>query len=351
MTDYPVKVIASIPIGADKSFLQLPAPQDFRFVETPIEQYAYKQLIIDGNGDYQYDFRDTVHDGKIHTLEYSGNLTVPYADGLSFIDALERGNTILFVDDNPSYGDFMKDVDAVLDPILRDRIFKYFAMLRVFKEGDFYHRHAFEDFEITIAGGTDKHFNRLVNIDEPTLLLNPLTITTQEATDFQTFLSDYSEAYDLLDNIIIKDFEYSYRIFDEVTAFKNIISAMKATLVPKNHDDDTKKYILGNNVACLIEHNPAQLKAVARKIADYYVDRNKAVHAGLRSGITKQKLKDVQDISRRIIKEELSRAKTWLSTNPTHVYEQFRATEMSRLGQMRRGYIDSGIMEESWRNP
>lgn len=348
MTDYPVKVIASIPIGADKSFLQLPAPQDFRFVETPIEQYAYKQLIVDGNSDYQYDFRDAVHDGKIHTLEYSGNLMVPYADGMTFIHALERGNTILFVDDNPSYGDFMKDVDAELNPILRDRLFKYFAMLRIFKEGDFYHRHAFENFEITISGGTDKHFNRLVNIDEPTLLLNPLTITPQEALEFSTFLSDYSEIYDLLENIFIKDFEYSYRIFDEVTAFKNIISAMEAVLIPNSHRNGSKKYPLGNNAACLIENDQSKMFALAQKVAGFYENRNDAMHSGIRSGITKQKLKEVQEIARKIIKSEFIQAKTWRLVHPGETFEQFKNEEMTRIEQIRDPLIQSGVLHSSW---
>ena len=87
---------------------------------------------------------------------------------------------------------------------------------------------------------------------------------------------------------------------------------------------------------------------IAHSIADYYEDRNKAMHAGDRSRITKQKLKEVQEISRKVIKAELVEVKNWLQTHQGGTFERFKDDEVRRISNIRDNYISNGNLDRTW---
>lgn len=98
----------------------------------------------------------------------------------------------------------------------------------------------------------------------------------------------------------------------------------------------------------MIENDPVKVRSIAHSIADYYENRNKAMHAGDRSRITKQKLKEVQEISRKVIKAELVEVKNWLQTHQGGTFERFKDDEVRRISNIRDNYISNGNLDRKW---
>lgn len=214
--DIKIGVSISVPIIGDESITQLRAPDGFAFKKIAFNDYKFKNRLIDGNNEIQLDYLGAVHGGDEKT-----------------IICLELEEFFVISHDKPAnaLGFLLNDdFDRIVEPVhdsYETRLWNYFAMIHLYKEGEIARKQAFYTYTTTEGMCTNTRMISPFFADMITIIRYPLIVLGSEVADFNGFLFSHHEAFAILKYIVIDSLEYTYHIFDDVTNYINIINSLE----------------------------------------------------------------------------------------------------------------------------
>lgn len=288
LVDVKIDVSISIPIIGDKSISLLNPPDGFEYKIIKLDEYEYKNKIIDGNGDILFDFTDAIHvdngEEYILVLSYNKIIACKSEVHVNSVGALNNGM--------PIFEKIKDDFDELL--------FKYFSLIHIYKEGDVTQKVSF--YKFTVQEGMCKNClsSSTQSADSNTLNLHPLIVKEEDVSEINKYLSCDDRIYKILRNAVLSDLLYSYHIFDFTTNYKNLCSTLEVMFI-KREEKSNKKKMLSSRIAVFLEEDDVLIKNLYKKVKVLYGIRGEAVHAG--KSVEESKLLELRDLLRKCIKK------------------------------------------------
>ena len=332
MYDVSVHVEISIPILGNESITKIAPPEGFVYKKVPLSTYKYKDRITDGRGEISFDFHYAIHDNQttIIVLECSSD---------EIVEHVSPANSIVFSLDHS-----LETISKSIQNKYEQTLFRYFAMLRVYMEGEIARKHSFYQYSTEKDSIRCNHTCTPICVDEPTLILYPMVISDDKVSEINAFIAGHDRAYALLKNVIIDDLVYSYHVIDDATAFINLITPLEVMFLSGDHG--SKKKMLAKRISVLIGSTDSEIRALYDDIIQHYVDRGDAVHEGVVASITRDTVNKLRNIARRVIKAEFNIIETFLSTNQSLTFDKLKAIEVPRLKRLVIQKTSGGVLPE-----
>ena len=203
-------------------------------------------------------------------------------------------------------------------------------LLRLFKGGNIGYRDIFFKYSFTVMSfikNTIDHCSH--NQTRNTLASERFTLTGSEVALCNQWIADYSGApYGLLKDSI-DEFSWGLEQIDEPTGFEQYTTALEMTLLPQNQPG--KKQMLANRISALLGNNPTEVQQIHQKILNYYRFRSESLHEGDGSSITGSELKELEDITRAVLKKCLMRCKAEYCVSSSVTWDTVKNKIMSDL--------------------
>lgn len=220
---------------------------------------------------------------------------------------------------------------------------KIFSLLHLFKKGNIGFVQLFFVYKFTLFGFITQNVTRVdhsisKNVIEDTLF----TLSTSEIAKCNAFLSNVStQEFNLIkDNI--DEFILGLEQSDVPTGFEKYTTALEMTLLAKG--EHGKKEALSKRVAVLLESDTQKIQDLYNKMKYFYKYRSESLHEGNGQNITKLELKELEEITRRVLVKYLKFCKTAISRNSTVTWDTIKRIKISDLKNSVSTVISSGIL-------
>lgn len=177
----------------------------------------------------------------------------------------------------------------------------FFNLCKIFKEGNIGYKDMFFRFKHSCLGGFLKNtFNLNSTIQTRNTIDNRFfSLSPNEIIDLNQFIADYSnEPYDILKECI-DEFIWGLEQVDLPTGFEQYTTTLEMILLPKNKEG--KKQMLANRVAALLGTNNTEVQNLHQKMLNYYRFRSESLHEGDGSNISDNEIKELENITRKIL--------------------------------------------------
>jgi len=188
-------------------------------------------------------------------------------------------------------------------------------LLRVYKMGNIGFRNVYFIFNFTPHGfvkHTVNHnnFNTTRNVVDDTKFV----LSDAESIACNQWLNDYSgEIYDLMKDCIDK-FSWGMEQIDVPTGFEQYTTALEMMLL--KHNQHGRKQALANRISALLGKEDEEIQRIHQNILEYYRFRSESLHDGDNSNITKRELKELEQITRQVLRKCLMHCKIEYNSNP-----------------------------------
>jgi hypothetical protein len=302
--DIRVEMSVSIPIIGDESIMLLQPPNGFVFKRYLFDDYKFKSKLIDGSSKVKEDYYFAVH-----------------GDSEKYLVCLELEDTIICNQDKPvGLLSFLtgNDFESLTEPIHQDlgsRLWRYFAMLHLFKEGEIALKHAFYTYQTTEGILTNKINREIVYADIVTLIRYPMIISQNEIASINAFMISHDQSFNMLKQDVIDTLEYTYHVLDDVTNFKNITTPLEVLFLKK--DEKGKKVSLSNRIAVFLGSNDLETTNIYNRVRQLYSVRGAATHEGKSLQITRATLDELRNLLRHVTKKYMLLIERKIALNPT----------------------------------
>lgn len=156
------------------------------------------------------------------------------------------------------------------------------------------------------------------------------------------WLNDYcNEPYALLKNNI-DEFSWGLEQIDVPTGFEQYTTALEMTLLPKNQPG--KKQMLANRIGTLLGNTPTEVQQIHQKVLDFYRVRSESLHEGNGSDITDLELRELENITREVLKKCLIRCKSEYDSNSGITWDAIKEKIMNELIAQVTSLKNSGVL-------
>lgn len=203
-------------------------------------------------------------------------------------------------------------------------------LLRIFKAGNIGFRDIFFNYKFTIGGFISNSVNHTSYCQTRNTLANErFTLSVPETALCNQWLCDYrNEPYTLLKNSI-HEFSWGLEQVDLATGFEQYTTALEMTLLPQNQQG--KKQMLANRVSALLGGTSQEIQQVHQKMLNFYRFRSESLHDGNGSNITDTELKELENVTRGVLKKCIERCKAEYQSNHTITWAEVKNLIMSDL--------------------
>ena len=331
--DINIEISVSVPIIGDESIMLLQPPDGFVFRKYLLDDYKFKSNLVDGAGKLKEDYFFAVHN-----------------DSEKYIICLEFEDAIIYQHDKPIRsmafinGD---DFETITEPIHRDlsaQLWRFFAMLHLFKEGEVAQKHAFFTYVAKDGCVTSKINRPSVCADIVTLIRYPMIISPNEIADINAFMNLNEHSYNMLKEIVIGPFEYTYHVLDDATNYTSIITLLEIMFL--TNDYGQKKEMLAKRIAVFLGGSSAEILQIYNDVKRHYVDRSNAVHEGIIAQINRASLDELRNLTRKATKKYLSVVEHELATDPAMPFDVIRGNLVASLKSEVLRKIAAGVLPQ-----
>jgi len=302
--DIQVEMSVSVPIIGDESIMLLPPPDGFVFNRYNLDDYKYKSNLIDGAGKLKVDYVFAVHGDSekyLVCLELEDTITCKHDKSV---------RSLAFIN-----GDDFEKITEPMHQELGSRLWRYFAMLHLFKEGEITLKQGFYTYMVTEGCVTSKINRQTVYADTVTLIRYPMTISQSEIANFDTFMNSNESSYDMLKQVAIDALEYTYHVLDDVTNYKNLMTPLEVFFLRKG--ENAKKENLSKRISIFLGNSDPEIVQIYNRVKQLYSDRGDATHEGDSTQITRTSLNELRDYLRQSTKKYMLIIEQKITLNPT----------------------------------
>ncbi len=306
MIDVSVSVFGIL-MCCDESICGLNLGHNYSIVKMKYEDIPIREKICDGGG-------------KLNTDYLGSRLIEP--DGIYFMCITKR-DTFQIEDIQLSGGVVVLTDETLMRP---DELSRYTAsemeylnaqinLCRVFHAGNIGFRDVYFTYQHNTLGIKNTFNNNSHNQTRNVIDSRKWQLCADEVVDINRWLSDYAGApYQLLKNGI-DEFSWGLEQIDLATGFEKYTTTLEMILLEKNATG--KKQKLANRVSVFIGVDNATITALHQKMLNYYRFRSESLHEGDGSNISDVELKELETITRSVVKEALIRCRLANLKDPT----------------------------------
>ncbi len=312
--------INGIIIHCNDSVLGINIGAGYTLEKRYLTDISYKNKITDG-------------DGRL-TLSYIGS-QLKDDNGVYFI-CLNKVEDYSVTPPNIRPGICLTDRDIMCeDQIIAYKqnqmqyLHKIFSLIHLFKAGNIGFVQLFFEQKYTAMGFITNTMHQTDNsvtkniVDE-----RVFSLTTDEITACNAFLTDYIDTYDIIkDNI--DEFIWGLEQVDVPTGFEQFTTALEMTMLAKGQRN--KKEALAKRVSVLLETDPAKRLTLYNKMKDFYRYRSESLHEGNGQNITSSELLELEEVVRRILVKYLEYCKNEMLLKPTATWEEIKDKKINEM--------------------
>jgi len=307
--------ICGILMFCDKSISSVEFGNHFSVQCIKLDDLFFKDKIRDGTGDINIDYYDSriLENNSVYFMCIQKDDIYALSGSLLNQEKVELEKSAYM---------------ECSDKYLNERI----NLLRLFKSGNIGLKNIFYAFicKQGINKSIDKR-DRLVltrNIVDGRMF----TLTEKEVSLCNQWLADYSgPVYALLKDSIEK-FSWGMEQIDSATGFEQYTTALEMTLLP--HNANRKKQMLANRVAVLLGDTPSDIRTIHQKMLDFYKYRSVSLHEGDNSKISTVELRELENITRNVLKLILKRCKVEYDKKPSITWKKIKIIITNELTSM-----------------
>ena len=114
------------------------------------------------------------------------------------------------------------------------------------------------------------------------------------------------------------------------------------TLLPQNQPG--KKQMLANRISALLGNAPADIRQIHQKVLNYYRFRSESLHEGDGSNISDLELRELENITREVLKKCLIRCKTEHDSDSSVTWARVKNLIMNDLIAQVTSLKNSGVL-------
>lgn len=295
-------------------------------------------------------FKDKITNGRGYLdTDYFGSRIIE--DEKVFFICIKKDDVIQI--EGPSFNE-SKRVISDKDCMCEDELAQYMDkemkflneridLLRLFKSGNIGFRDVFFHYSFTVMGfikNTIDHCSH--NLTRNAIASERFTLSELEIDLCNKWLNDYcNEPYALLKNSI-DEFSWGLEQIDVPTGFEQYTTALEMTLLPQNQPG--KKQMLANRISALLGNTPTEVQQIHQKVLDFYRFRSESLHEGNGSNITDLELRELENITREVLKKCLIRCKSEYDSNSSITWDAIKEKIMNELIAQVTSLKNSGVL-------
>lgn len=216
-------------------------------------------------------------------------------------------------------------------------------LFRLFKGGNIGFRDVFFQYSFRVMGLINNTVNHCShNQTRNTIASEKFTLNESEVVSCNQWISDYCGApYRLLKNSI-DEFSWGLEQIDVPTGFEQYTTALEMTLLPQNQPG--KKQMLANRISALLGTTPLEVQNLHQKVIDFYRFRSESLHEGDGSNITEAELRELENITREVLKKCLARCKAEYSLDSCITWDSIKDKIMNDLVTQVAALKNAGVL-------
>lgn len=313
-----INISISMPIIGSNTIALLAPPIGFLYKKIWLNEYAYRDKLVDSSGNPQIDYLYAIHgesEKYIICLELESIKSITHSGA---------ANSIGFMN-----GD---DFDLLIEPIHQNyeaQLFEYFSMLHLYKEGEVARKHTFYTYKTQEGICSSNRSITPVIVDIVTIIRYPMIISENEIPSLNCFLFSHRKSYKMLRPIVIDELEYTYHTLDDATNYKNMITPLEVLFLRNDYGD--KKEMLSKRMAAFLGDNDAEMKSIYDNLKNHYTDRSDAIHEGSIQQITQNSLHELRNLVRKATKKYMSLIEVALGANPLITFDEIKRDLINTL--------------------
>lgn len=313
--------ISGIVMYCDESILGLNIGHGYALSKQYLNDLPYKDKITDARGNLN--------------IEYMGSRLVD-ENGVFFI-CLNKHDTFQIEGINivpnvviPISGSMCSEQLEPYQEAEVSYLHKMFSLLHLYQQGNIGLCNVFFDYSYKTLGMMNNTVHSNSNSRSRNIVdQRKYTLTADDSTACNQFLLDYGETPFSLLKTSIDEFVWGIEQIDIPTGFEQYTTALEMTLLETNVQG--KKQKLANRTAALIGDDNAQITSIHRKMIDFYRFRSESLHEGNGHSISDVELKELETITRLVLKKCLIRCKAEASIQPTITWEEIKSKIINDL--------------------
>ncbi len=303
--------IETLILGCDDSILSIDFLNDYKIESINIDDFRYKHQITDGTG------RLLFHYDKVLN---------PIRDNKYFRLYIDRKDAItITMEPYKQYPIHNKEMLAKMGEIKESAeryIYRIVNLLRIFKHGYIGVKHIFINQEIVLFG--IRYDNNVMVLNENRSAVNKdfFILTKDEIIACNQFIKDnYTAIYDAMEKII-DIFNFALDQIGIETEFEKLISALEAMMIKKG--EQGKKEALAKRVAVMVGKNDGEISMIYNNMKEFYKYRSVSTHEGDYANINRSNRKELEELTRAVIKKYFEICQAKLLTCPTIIWDDIK---------------------------
>lgn len=305
MIDVNVSVFGIL-MCCDESVLGLNLGHGYSIAKMKYEDIPVKDKISDGNGHLSTDYFGS------RIIEPDGVYFMCIRKDAAFqINGIElSGHMQIITDENIMCAEKLSAYTGSEMDYLNEQV----NLCRLFHAGNIGFRDVFFTYHHRVLGINNTFNNNSHNQTRNVIDNRRWHLCDDELSAANQWLSDYTGTpYSVLKSCIDM-FSWGLEQIDPATGFEKYTTALEMVLLET--DAQAKKQRLANRTSVLIGSDNTEITAIHQKMLSYYRYRSESLHEGDDSNISDAELKELEEITRRVLKKVLIRCKAEITNEP-----------------------------------
>ena len=310
MIDVNVSVFGIL-MCCDESVLGLNLGRGYSIAKMKYDDIPIKDKISDGNGHLSTDY----YGSRIIETDGTYFMCIRKDDTFQINGLQLSGYVQIFTDKDIMCSDELSTYTNSEMEYLNEQI----NLCRLFHTGNIGFRDVYFTYHHNACGINNTFNSNSHNQTRNVIDNRKWHLCAGEVSMANQWMSDYTgEPYSLLKNCIDM-FSWGLEQIDLATGFEKYTTALEMVLLET--DAQAKKQKLANRTSVLIGSDNTEIATIHQKMLSYYRYRSESLHEGDDSNISDTELKELEAITRRVLKKVLIRCRTEITNEPSITWE------------------------------
>ena len=325
--------INGIILNCNDSILSVNIGNGYNIKKVYLNEFPYKDHIMDARNNLKIEYINSQKEdenGKYFFCLYKEDTYEITSPELS-PGILKYETDIMCIDQLADYKDEVSEY-----------LYSCFSLLHIFKKGNIALKDIFLKHLHTRLGFINTQNDIISNVSYNISDTRIFTLSNNEIIELNQFLLDFKGAPLSLMKDCIDEFVWGLTQIDIPTAFEQYTTALEMILLETNQQG--KKECLAKRTAILLAQNDIEVQNIYAQMKLFYKYRSESLHEGDGENINAQKLHDMEDVVREVLKHYLILCKNELQYNPSITWNAIKAKEITRLKSAVQAKISSEVL-------
>lgn len=328
--------ISGIIQNCDEGFMDLHIGSGFSIVRKKLDELWFKERVVDGNGRLKCEY----YGSRISETE-DAFLCIQKTEVIQIDSPRPMGNgakKVVFTDEDVMCEDQLRSYQHASNESLHE----FFSLLKVYQDGNVGLYETFYQYKYRFVLGESTRNSPTINVSRNNIDFRKYKLDHEKTISCNKFLSKYSVDVYFLMKPVIDMFVGGLEQVDFATGFEKYTTALEMLLL-ESHQPGIKQ-MLSKRVAMLVGVTSHEISSIYANMINYYSFRSESVHDGDASSINKEKLHELENITRKVITKTLERCRSELTMNSSLGWDDIKKKQINGLKAAVKAAVSNGIL-------